>query len=45
MFNTIILKRGSAGLTESEFKKFEKGNTIWGNNSMPEKIINKEGAC
>lgn len=38
MFNTIILKTGYARLTNDEFKKFEKGDLICGNNSYPEEI-------
>ena len=38
MFNTIILLRGSARYTNSEYKKFEKGDTIWGNDSDPEEL-------
>lgn len=30
MYNTIILKKGFATLTNNEMKKFEKGDTIWG---------------
>lgn len=35
MFNTIILIRGFAQLTNNEFKKFSKGDTLWGINSDP----------
>lgn len=38
MFNTIILKKGEASLTENEYKKFAKGDTIFGNNSEPEEV-------
>lgn len=38
MNNTIILKKGYARLTESEYKKFEKGDTIWGIDREPEEI-------
>lgn len=38
MFNTIILRHGYARLTDSEYKKFETGDTIWGDNSNPEEI-------
>lgn len=38
MFNTIILLKGYQKLTEKEYRKFEKGNTIWGDNSDPEEI-------
>ena len=37
-FNTIILKEGTANLTASELKKFNKGDTIYGNNSNPVEI-------
>lgn len=30
MYNTIILLKGEAVLTKEEYKKFEKGDTIWG---------------
>lgn len=36
MNNTIILKKGYERLTENEFKEFQKGDTIWGNDSTPE---------
>lgn len=39
MNNTIILLKGEAGLTNAtEMKRFEKGGTIWGNDSNPEEI-------
>lgn len=38
MFNTIILKRGCARLTEKEYEKFNKGDTIFGDNSNPGEI-------
>lgn len=38
MFNTIILKKGEALLTRGEYKKFNKGDTIWGDGSEPEEI-------
>lgn len=38
MNNTIILKRGYATLTNSEYKKFNKGDTIYGIDSEPEEI-------
>ena len=28
--NTIILLKGYRKLTDREYEKFEKGNTIWG---------------
>lgn len=36
MFNTIILKRGYGIYTESEYKRFNKGDEIWGNDNNPE---------
>ena len=39
MFNTILLKRGEIRLTRNERKKFEKGDTIWGDNSYPEILM------
>jgi hypothetical protein len=38
MNNTIILKKGYARLTENEYRKFEKGDTIWGDGSNPEEV-------
>lgn len=38
MINTIILKKGYARLTHSEYEKFEKGDTIFGLNSEPEEL-------
>ena len=38
VFNTIILKEGTANLTNEEVKKFNKGDTIYGNNSNPAEI-------
>lgn len=39
MNNTIILKKGEAGLTNAtEMKRFEKGDTIWGNDRNPEEL-------
>lgn len=38
MFNTIILQRGSATLTNYEMKKFEKYDTICSDRSEPEEI-------
>lgn len=38
MFNTIILLEGTANLTDEELKKFEEGDTIYGNNSNPVEI-------
>lgn len=34
-YNTIILKKGCATLSKSEYTKFEKGDTIWGVDSEP----------
>lgn len=39
----IRLIKGYARLTNSEFSKFEKGNTIWGDGSNPEEL-NRWGA-
>lgn len=38
MFNTIILKKGEETLAKSEYKNFEKGDTIYGENSEPEEL-------
>lgn len=38
MLNTILLKEGYARLTKDEYSKFEKGDTIWGNNADPQTI-------
>lgn len=38
MENTIILKEGAAILTASELKSFRKGDTIFGDNSLPIEI-------
>lgn len=38
MFNTIILKKGEGAYTRSEWKKFEKGDTIWGCDMNPEEL-------
>lgn len=38
MLNTIRLLKGTARLTKNEMKKFDKGDTIWGNDSFPEEI-------
>lgn len=38
MNNTIILKGASETLTNAEFKKFEKGDSIWGNNLFPQEL-------
>lgn len=37
-FNTIILKKGELTLTENKFKNFEKGDTIFGENSTPKEL-------
>lgn len=37
-FNTIILQRGWERLTSWEYKKFQKGDTIFGENSSPEEL-------
>lgn len=38
MMNTIILKHGYAKLTRTEMKDFEKGDTIFRENSAPEEL-------
>ena len=38
MNNTIILKKGYARLTDSEYENFTKGDTISGNDSNPEEL-------
>lgn len=38
MFNTIIMKKGYASLTNREYEGFEKGDTIWGSCSEPEEL-------
>lgn len=38
MHNTIILQKGEAILTESEYKRFTKGDTICGDNSNPKEL-------
>ena len=38
-YNTIILKKGNASLTDNEYKNFTKGDTIFGNNSNPEELM------
>lgn len=38
MNNTIILKKGKEILTSNEYKNFEKGDTIFGNDSEPEEL-------
>lgn len=38
MNNTIILLKGETLLTRREYKKFNKGDTIWGIDSEPEEI-------
>lgn len=37
-YNTIILKKGYSSLTNNEYKKFEKGDTIFGDDSNPEEL-------
>lgn len=37
-YNTIILKKGTRKLTESEYKSFCKGDTIFGIDSNPEEL-------
>lgn len=38
MNNTIILLKGEALLTRGEYKRFAKGDTVWGENSDPEEL-------
>lgn len=38
MFNTIILLKNTARLTRREYKKFNKGDLIIGNDCFPEKL-------
>lgn len=38
MNNTIILKKGKEILTSNEYKNFEKGDTIFGSDSVPEEL-------
>ena len=38
MYNTIRLLKGRAYLTDNEFEKFDKFDTILGNNSMPTEL-------
>lgn len=38
MYNTIILKKGYASLTKSEYSKFRKGDTISGIDVEPEEL-------
>ena len=37
-WNTIILLKGEAVLTSREMKNFDKGDTIWGNDSEPKEV-------
>ena len=36
--NTIILRHSERRLTKEEFKKFKKGDLIYGDNSDPEEL-------
>lgn len=38
MNNTIILLKGEERLSDSEYKKFTKGDTIFGDNSNPTEL-------
>lgn len=38
MENTIILWKNEERLTPEEWKKFKKGDTIWGNDETPEEV-------
>lgn len=37
-FNTIILQKGDSTLTRTEYKEFEKMDTIYGDGSNPEEL-------
>ena len=39
MYNTIRLLKGREYLTDKEFEKFDKFDTIVGNNSMPMELV------
>lgn len=36
--NTIILKHNEKMLTKEEYRKFEKGDLIWGDAETPEEV-------
>lgn len=38
-FNTIILQKGDSTLTRTEYKEFEKMDTIYGDGSNPEELM------
>lgn len=38
MNNTIILLKGTETLTKMEYRRFEKGDTIWGLDQEPEEL-------
>ena len=38
MNNTIILLKGTESLTKREYRRFEKGDTIWGDMQDPEEL-------
>lgn len=38
MHNTIILKKGYLRLTDKEYEKFSKGDTIWGSDVNPDEL-------
>lgn len=38
MFNTIILLHGNASLTHGEYRKFQKGDTVFGENCKPSEL-------
>ncbi len=38
MFNTIILKKGYEKFTQKEYQNFQKGDTIWGEDSNPKEL-------
>ena len=49
MYNTIILKKGTANLTAQQYTGFSEGDTIFGDNSEPEELkrwpISEEAAA
>lgn len=38
-YNTVRLLKGESTLTPREYRKFKKGDTIWGANECPEEIM------
>lgn len=39
MFNRVRLIKGHLNLTEKEFKKFKPGDSLWGDSSDPEALM------